>query len=216
MCVAPSGALTYGECMQPNELQTDSRILLAAALAGLFAACSGDGRDPTDDTPAPDAGADAAPPTPGFSADTRPEGRALWVEADLQGTDAVVAVRGRQLGGAFGLSVHLAWDGEALALDETEPPSTRADVLDPDTDGNAVTIARPGAADLALGGTRASPEAGEVTVDDDFTLAEVRLRTLRGGSSRLELARAVVARADGSLEPVPVAGGTLVVAEVTP
>lgn len=183
----------------------------------LLGACgpSSTAKDPVDDDSDPDAG--PIEEVAGFDADERPStGAAAWLEAAVDGADVGVTVRTRDLGALFGLSVHLAWDADALELTTPVERTAAEAVLDPESSGDAVAIAlaRPG--DVALGGTRASPEAGEVTNEGEATLATVRLRATSAGRSRLELTRALLAHADGTFTALPAFGGALVTLEVAP
>lgn len=190
----------------------------AIGAACLSSGCSGSGGSKG---PSPDAGPgdDAAvePDVPRFDADEGcrgDPGPCLWVDA-VPGASAVeVTVTSRGLGDVFGLSAHLVWDDAILSLDDADLDAAQRPVLDPTGDGAAVMIAAARPGDLALGGTRASPAAGTVPLDGEATLARLAFAVAATGSSRLDLTRAVVARHDGALEPVAVAGGALVLPEV--
>jgi hypothetical protein len=188
--------------------------LVALAVLG---ACSGGGGH--DDAPPDGGGRDDAAVEPAdarWEPETRPGGAALWVDAEPGSDEVHVTVSSHGLGAVFGLSAHLLWDEAVLTVDEGQLATAQSAILDPAGDGDAVMLvaARPG--DLALGGSRASRAAGPVTLDDEATLARLRFTRAGAGTTRVELVRAVVARTDGSIAPVAVAGGVLVLPEVAP
>lgn len=141
---------------------------------------------------------------PGFApAGAPPDGPALVATATLgDAGHADVTVEGRELGALFGLSFHVT--ATNATLDDAQ--TTLALALDrvvARVDDSATEEA-----DVAFGGTRLDPAAGDVTVDDG-ALATVHVQALEAGDVELRIERAVVRRADGSFVPVAVAGGTL-------
>ena len=60
-----------------------------------------------------------------------------------------------------------------------------------------------------MGGARLSPELGEITIDDRTRLGELRLSSGKAIVSRIEVAQAIVRRADGSYVPLTAVGGEL-------
>lgn len=213
-CWRPWRPLAVGSGVATGAASIAGLVAFFALLACSGLACSGGGGR---DDALPDAGRDDAAVEPEgatWTPDEAPEGAALWVDAEPAGDEVRVTISSRGLGAVFGLSAHLGWDEAVLALDEAQLATAQAAVLDPEADGQAVMLtgARPG--DLALGGSRTSRAAGSVALDDEATLATLTFSRVGAGTTRLDLLRAVVARADGALSPVAVAGGILVLPEV--
>lgn len=142
----------------------------------------------------------ACTPAPGLVADQTPSGPAVHLEGEVDGSAAVLRVMGQGLGPVFGISLHLQIDHDLVRIEDfrTEPMLGEG----------AVLLARAKGADIALGGTRPSREAGEVELADGV-LGTVELSARAAGSSRVEIVDAVARRADGSFVPLAAAGGVL-------
>ncbi len=173
----------------------------------LATACGESKDDPTD------AGEDVigdgeeeAVTTPGFEADPAPEGAALYVDVDVSDPDAPVAtVWASDLGPVFGIALHVVLDGaHVTAHDVVVEP-----FLGSDSAGEAEYLSGPGTADVSLGAARRGPGAGEVDVTDPVLVATIPLDVVEHGSTRIEITRFQVRRADGSFTAVDVAGGLL-------
>ncbi len=142
---------------------------------------------------------------PGFVADPAPNGPALLAQASVvDGHRGVVDVYGAGLGEVFGVSFHVVVEGANVDVD----------LADATVDGGLAaldrTLARIDAdrSDVAFGGTRLDPRAPDVAIADG-ALAHVVVDIDVAGSVRVEVADAVVRRADGSFVPCAAAGGTL-------
>lgn len=139
-------------------------------------------------------------PSPGLVVDDVPAGPSVSLSAEVEGSSATLTVLGRELGAAFGLSLHVLVDRELVRLDDFEAFPVLGD--------DAVHLARADGVDVALGGSMKSRAAGEVTLADG-PLGELRLSARAGGSSRVEIVDALVRRLDGTFAPLAAAGGTL-------
>ncbi|MEW5850080.1 MAG: hypothetical protein AB2A00_14925 [Myxococcota bacterium] len=162
----------------------------------LLAACAPTASNPPANSP--------TEPTPHVVTDPAVTGAALRVEPVIDGSSVTVRLVAQQLGHVFGLSYHLRYDATRLEL---EAPSADAQpgVLGPD----AFMVLRPGAGDVALGGTRRDPRQGEAEIADGTTLATLRFRVLQARSARLDVERVMVRRADGAFTTVGVQGALL-------
>ncbi len=138
-----------------------------------------------------------------FTPDASSSGAALWLEAERVPDGVAVTLWGRELGDVFGWSAHVAGLDAALVVSS----ATVEERLGPAEEALYLAAPRPG--DVALGGSRRAPELGDVSLAEAATLASVRLHAAGAVVSRLELAQAVVRRADGSYVGVTTAGGTL-------
>jgi hypothetical protein len=143
----------------------------------------------------------AACAAPGFAPDEPPgDGPSLVLAADVDGARAAVTVVGAGLGDLFGLSAHVALDGDLVRADGL--------AIAPFLGDDAPVFAAMGAFDVALGAARPSVAAGERAVDDG-EIASFVVDARTAGTSRLELRDAVGRRADGSFVPLAVAGGAI-------
>lgn len=139
-------------------------------------------------------------PSPGLVMDGAPDGPSVHLEGTVDGSTASLSVLGQGLGEAFGLSLHVRFDDALVAI--------VAPTQEPVLGEGAVLLERVVDGDVALGGTRPSREAGEVTIADGL-LATVDVRARAGATSRVEIVDAVARRLDGSFVPLAAAGGTL-------
>lgn len=149
------------------------------------------------------AGAGACTPAPGFSPADAPAGARLVLAADVadDGTSADVRVEAHDLPPLFGLSYHLVADGPV-----TLAHAGSRKVFG--SDDEAVQVQAVDGNDVALGGTRRSPERGEVTIADG-TIGDVVATARAAGVTRLTIEDAALVHDDGSIETLDVAGGTL-------
>jgi hypothetical protein len=171
-----------------------TRIITAAALGlACLAGCADEAPPPTEE------------PEPGafWTPDELATGPRLWLEAEPDGDAVTLSLWGSELGGVFGWSAHVGGFEATLATvtAEVEPR------LGPPADARVVATPHPG--DVALGSARVDPSLGDVALDADVRLATVQLSPTAPVSTRIELRRAVVRRADGSYVAVTAAGGTL-------
>lgn len=147
----------------------------------------------------------ACTPEPGLVADEAPSGPSVRLEADVDGSTAALRVLGQGLGPVFGLSLHVHVDHELVRIEDFQAAPVLGE--------GAVLLARARDADIALGGTRPSREAGEVELEDgvlgSVVLGRVELSARAAGSSRVEVVDALARRVDGSFVPLAAAGGVL-------
>lgn len=142
----------------------------------------------------------ACAPEPGLVADEAPSGPSVHLEADVADSTATLRLLGQGLGSVFGISLHVHVDHELVRIEDFQTAPVLGE--------GAVLLARARDADIALGGTRPSREAGEVELADGV-LGSVELSARAAGSSRVEIVDALARRADGSFVPLAAAGGVL-------
>lgn len=180
-------------------------FLVLATLVATAACQTADApsQDGEPDAPLEDAAGDVAASL-GFVPDAPPSGAALWLDVQGEAPDTV-EVWSAGLGPVFGLSFHIRYDAQHVAVEAAQMASP----LDSELPGEALYLARVAEGDVAFGGTRKGTGAGEATVDQPLRLATFRLSPRDGGTSRLDLTHVVVRRADGGFVSVETAGGTL-------
>ncbi len=186
--------------MRDPRLFSPQPLLVLLLVAG--AAC-GEASPPS----APDSGlaSDLQPATPGFAADPRPGGAALYLGVEDPGGSPRLELWASGLGAVFGLAARVALDPARLGAANAKPTTW----LGPEAPKEAryLTLAAEGI--IVLGAARRGPAAGERQLDAPTLLATAELVVRAAGRSRLELREVQVRRADGSFVPVAVAGGEL-------
>jgi hypothetical protein len=141
------------------------------------------------------------PPPPDTPRFTEAEGSSPSLR--LAGTladDLRVDVLADGLGSIFGLAARLAFDPTHLAVEEAE--------LAPGLLSDPAQLIRTDAGAIAFGVTKKGAALGDEMLSSE-RIATVRFRVLRAGDSELELARAMVRRADGSFVPASFLGAEL-------
>lgn len=134
-----------------------------------------------------------------FVSDSQPGGPSLFVEADVDEANATLTIRAAELGAAFGLSYHVVVDDDVLQVGAVEQSALLGE--------DAWLVAHATRGDIVLGGTRSSPALGEIDIEDGV-IATIALEGRADGKTRVDIAHAVLRRADGSFEAPAVAGGS--------
>ena len=194
------------------------RYVFLLPLLSLLPACGSASDSNPANPPAQDAGAgDALPDSTAeaaidagsgtsFQPEAEPTGPSLFAVVDLTDPNApVLEIRAKQLGPVFGIAFHLQFDETLVtAHDPVVPPFLGPDAPD---EARYLVVARAG--DVAFGGTRRGPAAGETELDASTVLTTIPLTLTGAGDSEISIKRTQVRRADGSVVPVSLAGGVL-------
>lgn len=122
-----------------------------------------------------------------------------------------VQVVAHAIGAVFGLSYHLSYDPDVLAL---EGAVTQPAFLGSDADAIHVVAQRPG--DLALGGSRRASALGDTPIADALVLGTLHFRASPDAETRLSVTRSYARTADTALVPVSGGRGTLTLAPRAP
>jgi hypothetical protein len=152
-----------------------------------LAACSGSPETSVPPIESSDAGGDL--PDAGSVRDAgQPPivGPTLWLSPTPEGSG--IRVMASNLGPAFGVSYHLAYEGTAKGV-------TQATFLGASGE-QALYLKREKQGDLALGGTRLFPLLGDADLGSEIELARVEV------TGKVSLRHVVVRKADGSYLPV--------------